>query len=699
MNILLVTPDRVDADLIRNVLDGANDAPFELRWVRTLSDGLEVLSNGEISAALISLALAEVDGIEAVNKLLRATTHIPTVVLGDMHEADFARHAMQRKTDDYLRRDHVDEHTLPRAIRNVVARKAIEDALIIERNRAQVTLNAIGDAVLSTDLLGNITYLNLVAEIMTGWTREEALGRPAYEVFRIIDGTTRAAARNSLVLAIRENRVVGLAAGCVLIRRDGVECAIEDSAAPIHDRTGQVSGAVIVFHDVSESLEMKAKMSRLALHDALTELPNRTLLSDRITQAIALAHRHGNQFATFFLDIDRFKHINDTCGHMAGDQVLRSMARRLVSCVRDTDTVSRLGGDEFVVLISEIDDTADALAIAEKIRAAVAGSHSNTSHDTHVTVSIGISVYPYDGMNEETLFKNADIALNHAKRNGRDQTQLFTRDMNRRAVERRALETDLRSALERGEFALHYQPKVNISTGKMTGAEALLRWHHPERGTLLPGLFVPIAEQCRLMVPIGQWVLREACRQTQAWRVDGLTLARIAVNISAIEFQTKGFLDNVKATLKQTGFDPNGLELELTESVLMESTESTTALLEELKGMGTQLAIDDFGTGYSSLSYLSRFPVNTLKIDQSFVRKIHSDSRCATIVSTVINMGKSLNHQVVAEGVETPEQLAFLRAQCCDEGQGYHFDKPLTADAFRERLHPAFAPAYSSNNG
>ena len=693
MKILLVTPDPADANFIREMLNGTKHDVFDLQWVRTLPDALEQLNTSDITAVLLMLSLAEIDGIDVFNRLVGATSHIPTLVLGDPEDEDIARRAVQSGADDYLLTGYINEHTLPRAIRNAVSHREIGNALFMERDRAQVTLNSIGDAVLSIDNSGNVTYLNLVAEKMTGWSREEALGRPLAEVFQIIHGDTRGVARNPLALAIKENKAVGLSADCVLIRRDGMECAIEDSAAPIHDRNGKVAGAVIVFHDVSESRAMRAKMSHLALHDALTDLPNRTLLNDRIAQLIALARRHSNQFAVLFLDVDRFKLINDTLGHTMGDRLLRSVAERLSACVRGTDTVGRLGGDEFVVLLSEIEHARDAVIIADKMRASVAFPYEIMPHDNHVTVSIGISIYPYDGLDAETLFKNADIALYHAKEIGRNNSQFFTQDMNHHAIERRSLEAGLRGALERGEFALHYQPKINLATGAIIGAEALLRWNHPVRGTLLPGLFVPIAEESRLIVPIGQWVLREACRQAQAWRDCGLAMDQMAVNISAVEFQTKGFLDSVKTILKETDFDPHCLELELTESVLMQNAESTASLLEELKAMGVQLAIDDFGTGYSSLSYLSRFPIDTLKIDQSFVKKMTSDSTSATIVSTVINMGKSLKQRVVAEGVETPEQLSFLQARHCEEGQGYHFSKPLSAEAFRRRLEPVYARA------
>ncbi len=682
IKVLLVTPDAADADLIRNALNGKQAGLFDLQCVHPLADSRVPFPANEKTAVLLMLSIVAINGIGVLDQLLCANPRVPVLVLGGEDDEDIARTAVQRGANDYLLTDHINEHTLPRAIRSAVSHRAIEDALFMERSRAQVALNSIGDAVISTDISGNVTYLNIVAEKMIGWSAAEATSRPLTDVFQIIEGTTRIVAQNPVERAIRENKPIALSADCVLIRRDGVECAIEDSAAPIHDPTGQVAGAVVVFHDVSESRAARARLSHLALHDALTDLPNRTLLNDRITQAIALARRHSKQIAVLFVDIDGFKLVNDTFGHTIGDRLLCSIAERLCACVRGTDTVGRLGGDEFLVLLSEIEHARDAVVIADHMRAAVVLPHHFTPHDLQVTVSIGICVFPYDGLDAETLFKNADLALHHAKENGRNNSQFFKPDMNRREVEQRMLETGLRGALERSEFELHYQPKVNLKSGAVSGAEALLRWHHPIRGTLLPGLFIPVAEKSHLIIPIGQWVLREACRQAQAWSDSGLMLDQVAVNISAVEFQSKGFLENITAILDDTGFDPHRIELELTESVLMRNAESTAVLLNELKAMGVRLAIDDFGTGYSSLSYLSCFPIDTLKIDQSFVRKTTNDPSGRTIVSAMINLGKSLNQRVVAEGVETPEELAFLQLHNCDEGQSNHFCRPVCADEF-----------------
>ncbi len=580
---------------------------------------------------------------------------------------------------------HTVEDITERKSTERVLREA-EEALFAEKERAQVTLNSIGDAVVTTDVLGNVSYLNVVAETMTGWSCEEALGHPLAEVLRLIGGKTRQAAVDPATRAMQENRTVGLAADCVLVRRDGSESAIEDSAAPIHNRDGRVAGAVIVFHDVSQSRTVALKMAHLAQHDFLTDLPNRVLLTERISHAIALAHRHRRQVALLFLDLDGFKQINDSLGHAAGDQLLQSVAARLVASVRGTDTVFRQGGDEFVILLTEIKQLQDAAQVTENLRVALAAPHHIGGQEINVSLSIGISVYPDDASNADAVMRNADAAMFHAKASGGDNYQFYSTDMNTRAVRQLIAEGNLRRALRQGELLLYYQPKIDLGSGVMTGAEALIRWSSPDRGLVHPKQFVPIAEACGLIVPIGRWVLREACRQLKAWLDEGLPGVPVAVNTSALELRHADFLDGVASILKDTGLAPRYLELELTESALMHDAESSVSVLEALKDMGVRLTIDDFGTGCSSLSYLKRFPIDTLKIDRSLVRNIGSDGNDATIVGAVIAMGRALGRRVIAEGVETQEQLAFLRTWQCDEGQGLHFSRPLSAEDFRRLL-------------
>jgi diguanylate cyclase (GGDEF)-like protein/PAS domain S-box-containing protein len=503
----------------------------------------------------------------------------------------------------------------------------------------------------------------------------------------------------AMLLKTREEKGQGSAEFRILVG-DGSIRNISVIQRAVLDESTNVTRVIGVNMDITERKRAEqalrnseARMTHSAEHDFLTGLPNRMLLNDRVNRAIALAPRHRKKVAVLFLDLDGFKHINDSLGHSTGDKLLQSIAARLASCVRSTDTVSRQGGDEFVVLLSEVEHEEDPAITARRMLHAVADPHSIDGHDLHVTTSIGVSVYPDDGLNAETLIKNADTAMYQAKENGRQNYRFFKPAMNVRAVERQSIEESLRRALERQEFVLHYQPKINLKSGHITGAEALIRWQHPTRGLLSPAHFIPVAEDCGLILPIGNWVLREACGQARTWLDAGLSLATIAVNISAVEFRNEHFLKNVFAVLKDTRLDPRSLELELTEGVLMKHVESTESVLKALRASGVQLAVDDFGTGYSSLSYLRRFSVDALKIDQSFVRQITTAPRETAIVTAVISMGRSLNLRVVAEGVETAEELTFLQAHLCDEAQGYYFSRPVPPHQFATLLETGIAEA------
>jgi diguanylate cyclase (GGDEF)-like protein/PAS domain S-box-containing protein len=684
--LLLVEDNPGDARLLREMFNEQGSQNTEFTHVQCMRDAEKHLAEHAVDITVLDLGLPDAQGLEAVRRVRAAAPRVPLVVLSAMDDESLAAQALQEGAQDYLIKGQVDARGLMRALRYAIERKVMEEALFVEKERAQVTLNCIGEAVVCTDISGNITFLNLVAERMTGWSWQEAASRPMAEVFRIMDSTTLEICPDPMEMAVGENPTVHLPSNCVLIRRDGFEIPIEDSVAPIHDREGKATGAVIVFRDVSTARAMAAEMTYSAQHDFLTGLPNRMLLNDRVSQAIVLAPRHSNKVAVLFLDLDGFKHINDSLGHPIGDKLLQSIAKRLVDCVRTSDTVSRQGGDEFVLLLSEVHRSEDAAISALRILQAVAEAHSIDQHDLHVTASIGVSVYPDDGQDAETLIKNADTAMYQAKENGRQSYQFFKPAMNVRAVERQSIEENLRRALERQEFALHYQPKINLRTGEISGAEALLRWMHPVRGPVSPAQFIPVAEDCGLILPIGQWVLREACKQARAWADAGLPLPTMAVNISSMEFREDKFIESVFTTLSETGLDPKSLELELTESVLMKRAESAASVLKTLRSRGVQIAVDDFGTGYSSLSYLRKFPINALKIDQSFVRQITSTPDDTTIVTAVISMGRSLKLRVVAEGVETHEELTFLRARLCDEAQGYYFSRPVRPEQFAKLL-------------
>ncbi|HSH72314.1 MAG TPA: EAL domain-containing protein [Methylophilaceae bacterium] len=690
--ILILTDDCHDADILKVALTNSIDGTFKVEWARKLAAGIKLIDKGGIDAIIVDSLLPDSCGIATFDQLYAVAPHIPIMMLCEKAEEELAVEAVKRGAQGYLAKGHFVSSLVPLTMRNSIQRKMLEQAFYKEKTRAEIALNSISDAVLCTDISGKVDYLNIAAEKITGWSREEAQGKPIAEIFNIINGTTREHDQNPVKMVLQEDEPRGLNADTVLIRRDGIEVSIEDSVSPIHDWNGKLTGAVIVFHDVSETQAMTMKMAHLAQHDFLTNLPNRVLLNDRIAQAITLAKRENTQFAVLFLDLDNFKHINDSLGHATGDLLLQSVAKSLNDCVRGSDTVSRQGGDEFVILLAGGKYGEDAVLTADKILAELTLSHSISLADSiaknelHITTSIGISVYPDDGEDAETLIKNADTAMYWAKEKGRNNYQFFRTEMNVRAVERQFVEANLRLALEREEFLLLYQPKVNLDTGMITGAEVLLRWQHPEWGLVLPKRFVTIAEDCGLIVPIGRWVLCAACRQAKEWLDAGLLPISIAVNISTVEFHQKNFVERVRAILEDTGLDAGYLELEITESVLMRDGESSTEILQQLKDMGVQLAVDDFGTGYSSLSYLQRFPIDVLKIDRSFVHAIGSTKDDGIIVSAVIAMGNSLKLRVVAEGVENQEQLEFIKARFCEEGQGHIFSLPLTASNFAALL-------------
>jgi diguanylate cyclase (GGDEF)-like protein/PAS domain S-box-containing protein len=676
--VLLITRDRNLTNRLTKSLSDFAGGALTIESVDRVSEATQrIKKNDGVDAVIMDWDLPGTRGFESLLVLLGAAPQLPIIILGDdpnlLQQMNLVEHGAQ----DYLLKRRLDADTLIGMVHSAIARKSREGILFCDKERAQVTLNSIGDAVLSTDGDWRITFLNPVAERLIGWTYAEASGRQLTDVFQVINATTRERIVPCLEFEVGKGRTVILPPNCVLVRRDGHESPIEDSAAPIHDRNGRVAGLVVVFRDVSEAQAMAQRMTHLAEHDILTSLPNRGLLGDRLAQGIALAQRHGRQLAVLFIDLDHFKHINDSLGHLIGDQLLRAVALRITPCVRSSDTVSRQGGDEFIVLLSEISHAEDAALIADKIRLAVLEPYTIASHLLHLTVSIGVSVYPEDGADPESLIQRADTAMYHAKENGRNRSQFFKDEMTFRAAERQIIREDLRHALDRGEFALEYQPKVNLVSGAITGVEALIRWRHPSRGVLPPLEFIQIAEDCGLIVQIGQWALRAACLQAQTWRATGIRFGTMAVNISAVEFRNDRFFEDVCGILEYTGLEPRYLELELTETAVMRNFDATSDVLQSLSAMGIRIAVDDFGTGYSNLSYLKRFPINTLKLDKSFVHDIPANADMATIVRSVIHMGQSLHLQVVAEGVENAEQLKFLQAYNCAEGQGYYFSEPL----------------------
>ena len=688
--LLLIEGEAHGPQSVEALLAAAPDV-LAAECVSTVEAGLRRLAVQPVTAVLLDLSLPEVrDDMGVIDRIRRASPGIAIMLLARASDQALARRAVESGATDYVVTNELDTRSLFQLIAMMFERRGVEEQKFVERERAEITLNSIGDAVLTTDTLGNVTYLNAEAEALTGWTRSEAFARPVSEVFDVTDGLTGQPAEDPSRMAIEHNRKVRMKGNYVLVGRGGAETSIEHSAAPIHDRHGDILGAVIIFRDVIVSRERRLQLLHLAEHDALTELPNRLLLSDRLTRSIALSRRYDRRLAVLFIDCDKFKHINDTLGHAIGDQVLRSIAKRLTACVRESDTVSRHGGDEFLILLSEVDHADDAGLIAEKIVQSVSEPHHIAGHELQLTVSVGVSLYPEDGQDAQSLIMHADAAMYHAKKSGRNRVGFYRPDMDAPVLERSSLESELRTAVDLEQFVLHYQPTINLETGAISGAEALMRWRHPLRGLVPPDQFIPAAEATSLIIPMGRWALREACRRAKAWQDLGLPPIPIAVNVSALQFRTPGFLEDIQRFLKETPLDARYLELELTESALMMDSSSTVPLLEMLKRNGVILKVDDFGTGPSSLSYLQHCPVDVLKIDQSFVREIMPTPEGAPLVRAVIAMGKGLGCRVVAEGVETRQQFAFLRAELCDEGQGYHFSPAVDAEAFARLL--AMAP-------
>ncbi|HWW60079.1 MAG TPA: EAL domain-containing protein [Thermoanaerobaculia bacterium] len=684
-HVLLVEDNPGDARLLREMLNEQRSPCPRLTLVQTLSEAVEFVGQNAVDMILLDLGLPDAQGLSAIRQVRAVAGHVPLVVLTGLDDESVAGLALQEGAQDYLIKGQIETRGLLRSLRYAVERKTMESALLEEKERAQVTLNCISDAVACTNDSGEITFLNVVAERMTGWSLGSALGRPMDEVFRIVDEPS------SRALDLPDPHWVAspdaaLPSSSILLRADGSKMPIEASSACIQSRGGLANGAVVIFRDVTAARALALKMSHTAQHDALTGLPNRLLLNDRINQAIARAPRHKNHVAVLFLDLDGFKQINDQRGHATGDRLLQSISERLVACVRGSDTVSRQGGDEFVLLLSEVEQWDDAAITARRILQAISDTHVIDDQEIHITASIGVSVFPDDGADAQILIKHADAAMYEAKERGRQGYRFFKPSLNVRAAERQSIEEALRRALERHEFALHYQAKASLVTGAIIGAEALIRWTHPTLGLITPAHFVPLAEDCGFILPIGNWVLREACAQAQSWMKSGLPLSTVAVNISATEFREKRFFNEVQKILDDSGLDPSCLELELTERVLMEDQALTTSVLARLRNHGVKAVLDDFGTGYSSLSNLRRFAVDALKIDPSLVCQAGLPGREPMIVAAVISMCRSLGLRVVAEGVETLEELSFLSAHQCHEVQGYYLSRPLPAAEFATLL-------------
>ena len=548
--------------------------------------------------------------------------------------------------------------------------------------RQSQILDQIHESVLTLDLTGYITSWNKGAEQLFGYTSVEAVGRNILFLYEDEESGFHDAfaEQGGRMMEVRRRKKSGEVFWASL------------SLSPLHDMEERPIGLIAYLTDITERKLAEERLHHLAYYDALTGLPNRTLLTKLLDQALMVAQRNDTAGCVLFIDLNRFKLINDTLGRRIGDVLLKQVSERFRAALREQDLVARLSGDEFAVGLFEIHQHFEASTVAQKLQASLNEPFLIEGHDLRVGASIGISVYPQDGDDAESLLRLADIAMARAKQGEDDSIAFYSNDMNQGMQERMRIESGLRAALANGELLLHYQPKFDIASGRIIGAEALVRWQHPERGLVPPADFIPLAEATGLVVQVGEWVLETACAQAAAWQRAGLPPLRLAVNVSAREF-TSALPARVTQTLKHYHLDPAWLELEITESTLMHNIERVIGIMDRITALGVALSLDDFGTGYSSLSYLKRFPIDTLKIDRSFTMGLPDDSNDCAIASTIISIGQQLKHKVIAEGVETPEQLAFLRETGCDEVQGYLFSAPLTAEAFEAALRENWADA------
>ncbi|MGB7299692.1 MAG: EAL domain-containing protein [Burkholderiaceae bacterium] len=555
-----------------------------------------------------------------------------------------------------------------------------------EKEHAQIILSSIGEAVVAADANGRVSYMNAVAEQLCGRTQRDAKNQPLHDVFDLIDAASREPALHWLDKLATTRSAVELPQSSVLLRRDNDEIVVEGVVASIQGKEDRSEGMVLVFRDVTDQRNMAKLMEYQATHEPLTKLPNRMLLYERADQAIYQAKRREEHIAMLFLDLDRFKTINDSLGHQIGDRLLEVVAKRLVAAVRDADVVSRLGGDEFVIMLTQVTNPHAAGVVAKKVIAALSEPVVIEKYELNISVSIGISTYPDDSLDVNGLLRCADLAMYSAKESGRDTFRFFEKTLDAAAVERMTIENHLRVALERDQFELYYQPKLSTDTKEVVGCEALLRWNHPGRGLIPPDRFIPIAEETGIILELGKWVIYEACQQAQRWNSELGKRFTMAVNVSWLQLYQSDIKSIIVDALDKSGLPAELLELEFTESVLMRNSTTACDTLIGLRELGVRLSIDDFGTGYSSLNYLKRFPLDALKIDRSFIADMCDNNESLSIVEAIINLCQILGLQVVAEGVETAGQHSQLLRLGCEQVQGYFFSKPVKAVDFQKIL-------------
>ncbi|MFZ5877352.1 MAG: EAL domain-containing response regulator [Nitrospirota bacterium] len=682
LRVLIIDDSEDDALLILEELKRSGYTPVHHR-VDTVSALDAALGMGRWDIILSDYTMPGFSGADALAHVRSRVDDVPFVFVSGTIGEEAAVAAVRGGAQDYVLKDSLKRLPLvvDRELADAESRRAyvrVDEERRASEERFRNILTMAADAVILLDQEQRIVMFNQGAEKIFGYSAEEATGRSVDRLFPARYAELHRHYLDDFARAPEMSGRMGQRGECCGLRKDGTEFPAETSVSKLIENGRTIY--TIILRDVTERKLAEERMHYLAHFDALTGLPNRVLFQDRLTQNAINAARHDRIVGVMFIDLDRFKTINDTLGHTVGDVFLKAVADRLASCVRGGDTVARLGGDEFAIILADMAQPDDAASLARKILGEFSRPFSTGPHELVVTSSIGITLYPTDDDCVDHLLRNADAAMYRAKELGRNTYQFYTAEMNVKAVERLDVEMHLRRALERDEFVLHYQPQIDLSTRRILGVEALIRWVRPDRGMISPAEFIPVAEDAGLIGPIGEWVLRTACRQARAWEAADIAPLRLAVNVSAIQFRRPDFVATLDRILSESGLSPTRLELEITESLLMGHDSAVLGRLATLHDMGMTFSIDDFGTGYSSLGYLKRFPIDVLKIDRSFVGNAVADADQETIAAAIVSLAHSLKLRVVAEGVETEDQSTFLRSLGCDVAQGYLYSRPLPAD-------------------
>ena len=670
--ILFIEDDKVDQKAFERFVE-KDGLPYEYTVAGSISEAKDFLKVKTYDVILADLMLGDGTAFD----ILEEIGEMPFVVITGSGDEEVAVKAIKAGAMDYIVKDNERHYlkVLPITVENAVKYHEKEKLYKMLSH----AIMDIKDSVYFTDLDDKIIYVNDAFCRTYGYEKEEILGRDGAILWHLNSGTEY---KQSLFPKAIKGGIKG---EFLHKKQDGSFFPVLISRNLIKDDRKKELAIAGVVRDITERKLIEQQFQSLAHYDTLTSLPNRAFLMERLSQALIQARWSNNILALLFLDLDRFKTINDTFGHDTGDQMLKEVSQRLLGCVRDSDTVGRMGGDEFLIILPKITKVQDATIIAQRVNESLSEPFLLSGHECTIGASIGISQFPSDGKDAETLFKNADVAMYKAKEAGMNTYQFYNSTMNAASFQDLMLENKMRKALEYQEFLLHYQPQVDLKTSQVIGVEALIRWQDPDSGLIFSSEFIPLAEESGLIIPMGKWLIREACRQAKAWQLAGFSSLRMAINMSGKQFKQRNFVDLISDELKNSKLEPELLELELTESILLQS-EVTSSVLNEFDKLGVKLSIDDFGTGYSSLSYLKKLPISKLKIDQSFVHGISHDPSDEEIIKAIINMAHNLNIKVIAEGVETKKQIKFLIEQGCDEAQGFLLCRPIPAEKLEQKL-------------